>query len=146
MKLMKYYRIILLSIICLAAANGLVGQDEGHAVIVQDPAIDTLLQKHIEMNEKLLLNTDNFAIDGYRIQIFEESGNKSSTRAREVMAEFSTKYPDIPVYLSWQAPNFKVRVGDFGSRMEAEGFLNKIKRNYPIAWVIRDKIKYPHTN
>lgn len=144
--MMKYFRIILLSIICLVAANGLAGQDEGQVMIVQDPAIDTLLQKHIEMNEKLLLNTDNFAIDGFRIQIFEESGNKSSTRAREVMAEFSTKYPDVPVYLSWQAPNFKVRVGDFGSRMEAEGFLNKIKRSYPIAWVIRDKIKYPVVN
>jgi hypothetical protein len=143
---MRLFRIIAVSIICLAAWNGIQSQDEGHVVIVQDAAIDTLLRKHFEMNEALLLNTDNYAIDGYRIQIFEESGNKSSTRAREVMAEFSTRYPDVPVYLSWQAPNFKVRVGDFGTRMEAEGFLNKIKRSYPIAWVIRDKIKYPVIN
>ena len=143
---MSFIRFLLISMICMVAAHGVVAQDEGYVVIIQDPAIDTILQKHIEMNETLLLNTDNFAIDGYRIQIFEESGNKSSTRAREVMAEFSTKYPDIPVYLSWQAPNFKVRVGDFGTRMEAEGFLNKIKRSYPIAWVIRDKIKYPVIN
>jgi hypothetical protein len=101
---------------------------------------------NLEMNEALLLNTDNFAIDGYRIQIFEESGNKSSTRAREVMSEFSYKYPDMPTYLTWQAPNFKVRVGDFRTRMEAEGFLKKIKKNYPIAWVIRDKIKFPSIN
>lgn len=118
----------------------------GNVVIIQDSGIDTILQRHVQMNEALLLNTDNYAIDGYRIQIFEESGNKSSTRAREVMAEFSVKYPDIPVYLTWQAPNFKVRVGDFGTRMSAEGFLNKIKRNYPIAWVIKDKIKYPVIN
>jgi len=143
---MRFFRIIAILIICLAAAPAALAQDEGSVVIIQDPAVDTLLQKHLEMNETLLLNTDNFAIDGFRIQIFEESGNKSSTRAREVMAEFSTKYPDIPVYLSWQAPNFKVRVGDFESRMEAEGFLNKIKRSYPIAWVIRDKIKYPVIN
>ncbi|MEE4257357.1 MAG: SPOR domain-containing protein [Bacteroidales bacterium] len=143
---MRFFRIIAILAICLAAAPAALAQDEGSVVIIQDPAVDTLLQKHLEMNETLLLNTDNFAIDGFRIQIFEESGNKSSTRAREVMAEFSTKYPDIPVYLSWQAPNFKVRVGDFESRMEAEGFLNKIKRSYPIAWVIRDKIKYPVIN
>lgn len=124
----------------------LMAQSGGNGMIVQDPAIDTLLQKHIELNEALLLNTDNYAIDGYRIQIFEESGNKSSTLAREVMAEFSVKYPDVAVYLTWQAPNFKVRVGDFGTRMEAEGFLNKIKRSYPIAWVIRDKIKFPVVN
>lgn len=120
--------------------------ENGQVVIVQDPRIDTILNKHLEMNAALLLNTDNFAIDGYRIQIFEESGNKSSTRAREVMSEFSSQYPDIPTYLTWQAPNFKVRVGDFRTRMEAEGFLKEIKRNYPIAWVIRDKIKFPTIN
>ncbi|MCK4568709.1 MAG: hypothetical protein KAT76_00380, partial [Bacteroidales bacterium] len=76
----------------------------GYVIIVQDPRIDTILNKHLEMNKALLLNTDNFAIDGYRIQIFEESGNKSSTRAREVMSEFSSKYTDMPIYLTWQAP------------------------------------------
>lgn len=132
---------------CLFA--GLIhGQQDtpGHVVIVQDPAIDTILQRHLELNEKLLLNADNHAIDGYRIQIFEESGNRSSTRAREVMAGFSEKYPEVPVYLTWQAPNYKVRVGDFGTRMQAEGFLAKIRRDYPIAWVIRDKIKFPIIN
>jgi len=142
---MRSFRIIFIMMASLTTLN-LAGQDEGHVELIQDPAIDTLLQKHVEMNEALLLNTDNYAIDGYRIQIFEESGNKSSTRAREVMAEFSTKYPKIPVYLTWQAPNFKVRVGDFETRMEAEGFLNKLKRSYPIAWVISDKIKYPVIN
>ncbi len=140
------YPLIILTIVSGMIGGGLMGQADGHVVIIQDPGIDTILQKHVEMNEALLLNTDNYAIDGYRIQIFEESGNKSSTQAREVMAEFSTKYPDIPVYLTWQAPNFKVRVGDFDTRMKAEGFLNKIKRSYPIAWVIRDKIKYPVIN
>ncbi|MCK5766692.1 MAG: SPOR domain-containing protein [Bacteroidales bacterium] len=144
---MKYHWIILTILGCMIGGSLLSQPDGGgNVVIIQDPGIDTILQKHVQMNEALLLNTDNYAIDGYRIQIFEESGNKSSTRAREVMAEFSVKYPDIPVYLTWQAPNFKVRVGDFGTRMSAEGFLNKIKRNYPIAWVIRDKIKYPVIN
>lgn len=121
-------------------------QDEGSVVIIQDSKIDTLLMKHLELNEALLLNADNYAIDGYRIQIFEELGNNSSTRARQVMSGFTENYPDIPVYLTWQAPYFKVRVGDFSTRMEAEGFLNEIKKDYPIAWVIRDKIKYPIIN
>ena len=132
---------------CMIAAETTAQADRwGEYIVIQDPYIDTILQKHVEMNEALLLNTDNYAINGYRIQIFEESGNKSSTRAREVMADFSVKYPDVPVYLTWQAPNFKVRVGDFDTRMKAEGFLNKIKKSYPIAWVIRDKIKYPIIN
>jgi hypothetical protein len=144
---MKYLWVIAILFTC-AAGNILMGQHagDGHVVIIQDARIDTILEKHMEMNEALLLNADNYAIDGYRVQIFQESGNRSSTHAREVMAGFSMKYPDVPVYLTWQAPNFKVRAGDFETRMEAEGFLNKIKRNYPIAWVIRDKIKYPVIN
>ena len=144
---MKYIGIILAFFICLLDTD-MYGQSDGNGsvVIVQDASIDTILMKHQEMNKALLQDEDNYAIDGYRIQIFEESGNKSSTQAREVMAEFTEKYSDIPVYLTWKAPNFKVRVGDFGTRMEAEGFLNKIKRDYPIAWVIKDKIKFPISN
>lgn len=143
---MRYREVILSFLFSLILIGGIAQSQESNVVIVQDQAIDTILSKHIEMNETLLQNEDNYAIDGFRIQIFEESGNKSSTQAREVMAEFSEKFTDIPVYLTWQAPNFKVRVGDFHSRMQAEGFLKKIQRDYPIAWVIRDKIKYPINN
>lgn len=144
---MKNRGIIMSIIVCLAVL-GTYGQTggDGNVVIVQDESIDTILMKHVEMNKKLLEDPDNYAIDGFRIQIFEESGNRSSTQAREVMDEFSEKYPQIPVYLTWQAPNFKVRVGDFSTRMQAEGYLKKIKRDYPIAWVIKDKIKFPISN
>jgi hypothetical protein len=144
---MKYLGIVIIVLSCFTGQY-VFGQADGNGsvVVVQDARIDTIVMKHVEMNEALLLDADNYAIDGFRIQIFEESGNKSSTHAREVMAEFSLKYSDVPVYLTWQAPNFKVRVGDYGTRMEAEGFLNKVKRDYPIAWVIRDKIKFPINN
>lgn len=132
--------------LCIVVVSIHAQQAHNNVEIIQDPSIDTILSKHVEINEALLEGEDNYAIDGFRVQIFEESGNKSSTHAREAMAEFSEKYPDIPVYLTWQAPNFKVRVGDFSSRMQAEGFLKKIQRDYPIAWVIRDKIKYPIIN
>lgn len=140
-------KVILLFVFC-CLGNIVFSQamNDGEIMIVQDPRIDTIVAMHIEMNEKLLLGTDNYAIAGYRIQIFEESGNKSSSRARQAMSDFTTNYPDIPIYLTWQAPNFKVRVGDFLTRMDAEGFLNKIQKDYPIAWVIKDKIKYPIIN
>lgn len=143
---MRYKEIVAIITIYISAFSIYAQGGGDNITIIQDPSIDTILARHIEINEALLRNNDNYALDGFRIQIFEESGNRSSTHARQVMAEFSEKYPDIPVYLTWQAPNFKVRVGDFSTRMQAEGFLNKIKRDYPIAWVIRDKIKFPLHN
>lgn len=126
----------------------LTAQDaqEGYVNIVQDSRVDMLVEKHIEMNEFLLKNPDHNGVEGYRVQIFFESGNKSSTAAREIMEEFEEKYTEIPSYLTWKAPNFRVRVGDFRTRMEAEGFLQKIINVYPNAWVIKDKINFPRLN
>ena len=143
---MKFKWILVVTLWVLSALHTYAQSSDGEVTIVQDPVIDTLLIRHVEMNKALLEDEDNHGINGFRIQIFEESGNKSSTHAREVMAAFSEKYPEIPAYLTWQAPNFKVRVGDFATRMQAEGLLQKIKKDYPIAWVIKDKIKFPIIN
>ena len=56
---MKHLLMIAL-IIAGMAGGALMAQTDGSTMIIQDPAIDTILQKHIEMNEALLLNTDNY--------------------------------------------------------------------------------------
>ena len=101
---------------------------KGSAEYIQDPRIDNLLNLHKSLNEYLLCDDDNYQIKGYRVQIFFDSGNNSSTRAREVKEEFILKFQDVPAYISWKSPNFRVRVGDFRTRLEADGFLNKILR------------------
>ncbi|MBE9491698.1 MAG: SPOR domain-containing protein [Bacteroidetes bacterium] len=126
----------------------LVAQEENHGyvAIYQDSRINSLIEKHIFINEHFLLNKENHAIEGYRLQIFFESGNNSSTQARQIKEEFEKKYKSVPAYITWKAPNFRVRVGDFRTRMEAEGFLQKIIQNYPNAWIIKDEINFPNLN
>jgi hypothetical protein len=135
-------RSLTITIYCLILSFLATGQEE-QLNIIQDSRIDELLLTHKQMNELLLSNPDHSGIDGYRVQIFFESGNKSSDAAREIMEEFEEKYPDYRAYLTWKAPNFRVRVGDFRSRMEAEGFLQRLLKDYPNAWVIKDKINFP---
>jgi hypothetical protein len=136
---------LILTICSLALTILATGQDE-QLSIIQDSRIDDLLRTHKQMNELLLSNPDHSGIDGYRVQIFFESGNKSSDAARDIMEEFEENYPEYRAYLTWKAPNFRVRVGDFRSRMQAEGFLQKLLKDYPNAWVIRDKINFPSLN
>ncbi len=57
---------------------------KGRVEYIQDPRIDTLLNLHKNLNEYLLCDDDNYQIKGYRVQIFFDSGNNSSTRARGV--------------------------------------------------------------
>jgi hypothetical protein len=120
--------------------------NEGKIAVIQDPLVDTLLQQYETLRLKIMENPDNKAIPGYRIQIFFDSGINSSDRAKQSRDEFLFLYPDIPAYVSWKAPNYRVRVGDYRSRLEAEYQLQSILIGYPNAWVIKDEINFPILN
>ena len=121
-------------------------QHEGTMTIVQDPLVDSALQQYEMLRLKILENPENKAIPGYRIQIFFDSGLNSSDRAKLAKDDFILKYPEIPAYVSWKAPNYRVRVGDFKTRLEAEKILQQIIIDYPNAWVSKDDINFPFIN
>lgn len=127
----------LLIVTLLFPSFGLVAQNQDNVKIYQDSRIDTLVSKHTSINE----NDPN--IDGWRIQVFFEAGNNSKRLSYEAKSEFVRIYPDVPVYVIFQEPYYKVRIGDYRSRMEAEKFLNEIFKDYPNAFVVSDKINYP---
>lgn len=104
--------------------------------IIQDSRIISLVEKHKYLNEKQ-------KITGWRVQIFFESGNNSKSRAYSKKGVFMAMYPDMGVYLMFQSPYYKVRVGDFRTRMDAEGFKQKIMGEFPDAFVVKDEINFP---
>ena len=50
-------------------------------------------------------------------------------------------YPDIAVYQSYSRPTFKVRVGDYLTRSEAEIFGQRLKSQFPGAFVVNELIQ-----
>jgi hypothetical protein len=112
-------------------------KEKGHIQIIQDDRVDLLVSKHIQLNQ----NRKN--MEGYRIQIFFDSGNNSKTKAQSIYEGFRAKYPDIGAYLSFKSPNYKVRIGDFRTQLDAQRFLNEIIDEYPNAWIIADMINLP---
>jgi len=119
---------------------------EGRVIVIQDDLVDSVLQDYAQLRLRIMENPDNKAIPGYRIQIFFDSGLNSSDRAKQAMDEFLLKFPEIPAYVSWKAPNYRVRIGDFKNRLEAERTLQLIIIDYPNAWVIKDEINFPIMN
>jgi hypothetical protein len=134
---------LIIGIVILATGVYAQGQRQGYLEVRQDPALDSLLMSYEMLRAQVELNTDNKGIPGYRIQIFFDSGINSGERARKAMEGFELLFPDIPGYITWKAPNYRVRVGDFRSRLEAEKALAEIEDEYPNAWVIKDEINYP---
>ncbi len=76
---------------------------------------------------------------GYRVQIF--FGNREE--ALKLKAEFGEKYPDITSYISYLAPNFRLRVGDFRTRLEGERLKQKMTIDYPGCYLVKDRIELP---
>ena len=113
------------------------GTGKGEITLVQDEKVDLLVSKHVRINQ------NKEGIDGFRIQIFFDSGNNSKTKAQSIHEGFKAKYPEVRAYLSFKSPNYKVRVGDFRTRLDAQRFLNEIIDQYPNAWIIADIINLP---
>jgi hypothetical protein len=130
-------------LIFLQMAASAQNYDNGRVVVIQDQLVNTVLQEYEALRLRIMENPDNKAIPGYRIQIFFDSGINSSDRAKQARDEFLFLFPDIPAYVSWKAPNYRVRVGDFRNRLEAEKMLQSIIIGYPNAWVIKDEINFP---
>ena len=105
--------------------------------IIQDSRIQNLVDVH------KALNSQDSSIWGYRVQIFFESGNFSKDLALKTANEFQMKYPDVPYYMSFKEPYYRIRVGEFRTIIEAKGFLQQILSNYPSAFEVKDKIYYP---
>jgi len=114
-----------------------VSPGAGTVVIIQDSRIDTVVRRHIEYN------LSHKGIDGYRIQIFYDAGNNSHLRATKVAEEYQLLYPGDTAYVLFHEPNYKVRIGDFRTRLDAEGVLQDVISDYPNAFVIQDRINFP---
>jgi len=108
-----------------------------HLIIIQDPAIDTLVSRHI------LMNASKDGVDGWRIQIYRGGHRTANEDSNKVRARFMEEYPDIPTYRTFDRPNwFKVKVGDFRTREEAARVFFEIVGKYPDAYLIRDVIAF----
>lgn len=116
---------ILLSIFLLYGGHILA--QEGKVKIDRNPDIDVLLilKKEIEANSSQ-----------YKIQIFSGS---SRSDAEETKKDFDKIHKDIKSSIEYETPNYKIWVGGFKNRLEADRILLKIKKDYPNAFIFKPK-------
>lgn len=67
----------------------------------------------------------------WRVRIYIGSGKNARTTAQSTRNTFVAKYPEISADIDYPSPYFKVLVGNFRTRIEAESFKRKLCREYP---------------
>lgn len=109
----------------------------GTLVVKQDKRLTLLLDLHKTKS------MEKQGFEGFRIQIYSESSIDSGIdKAEEFQREFKERFPDLRVYLKYFDPDFKIRVGNFRSKIECEKTLKRVKLYYPSCYTVRTFIAF----
>lgn len=129
---------ILLILLLLSGSSPLLAQfdtthGKGRLTVVAEPGIERLQRAYEAKNES------EFSMIGYRVQIY--NGRKTETLKKR--SEFLTRFPTMQPYTLYDAPEYKLQVGDFRTRLEAERFLKEVVREFGSGFVVKTEIQPP---
>lgn len=97
----------------------------GNVNIQQNELLPQLLELKSQMTK------DGKLGDRYKIQLYYGDNNSAS----EVIKEFRSKYTTWPSEIKYETPNYKVWIGNFRNRREADKVLLEIKDDFPAAFI-----------
>lgn len=130
-------RFILLMIVSVFAL-GSYGQDTGSVVVHKDPRLDLLINKQIEINE---ITTRNSRRSGPGFRLLVISSNNRNT-VIDAKTKIYRQFPELKAYMMYQAPFFRLKVGNFRDREEAETYLAEIQELFDSkVYVVPDTIE-----
>ncbi len=122
---------ILITAFCLLGSANLTAQSEGTIHIQSSENIKNIIAKKRAHNKNVI------KIKGYKIQLFY--GNEQ--RAYKVRDKFSEAFPDIKTEIRFFSPEWKVWVGSYKTKLEADFALKEIKEASFNAFVFATEIK-----
>lgn len=100
---------------------------EGIVNVTQDSKFEQLL------NEKRKVNSSITVTDRYKIQIF----NGDNENSKKQLVAFKKEFNNIDCTIVFSTPLYKVWVGNFKSRIEAERNLIEIKKKFPKSFLVK---------
>ena len=134
---------ILSFVICSSFSIAQTGTEFSRGVVIvnQDPRFAELSEKQAEINKRASKYAGSGVRRGYRIQVVN---TQNRDEANAVKAEMLRRFPDQKAYMMYQAPNFRVRIGNFLTQSEASTLRKMIAAIYPQRgiYVISDMIEY----
>lgn len=131
-------KILTLLVLLAFAQKAMANKDT--IIVRKDPRLDILTAKQAFINKRSSMMTSNGLYRGYRVQVLS---TQSRGEAFKMKTNLLTKFPDLKSYLLFQSPNFKVRIGNFIKRDEAEKLRKELQKLIPNnVYVVEDAVEY----
>ncbi len=96
----------------------------GNLTIVMDTRLEQLAKKEAEINEAIA-NGPKFA-KGYRLMVLNTTDR---TEAMSLRSKLLQLFPEQKIYMTFQPPHIKVKLGNFLEKNEAEEYIKEINQN-----------------
>jgi hypothetical protein len=129
---MKTYLFFLFILLILTGYSQNTKENSG-VVIIKDKKIDDLIKNKS--------NIRRISTAGYRVQIYFST---DKDKVQDLRMKFIKQYPKMETYITFDAPNYILRVGDFTEKNDAERFKKEIFREYPENFILKTAINVPN--
>ena len=127
MKRMFFILALIISTVKINAQGSLIKDTtlvNGNLTIVMDSRLELLAKKEAEINEALA-NGPKFA-KGYRLMVLNTTNR---TEAMSLRAKLLQLFPEQKIYMTFQPPHIKVKLGNFLEKNEAEEYIKEVNQN-----------------
>jgi len=110
-----------------------------NAVVVhKDPRLDLLMEKQAQINEATSRDARRTG-KGYRLMIISTNNRDEAIAAK---TRVYTNFPELKAYLWHQSPYYKVKVGNFKERKDAEAYQQKLSAYFPRVLIMNDIVEF----
>ena len=117
-------------------SNGQDVVDSNSITVRKDPRIDLLVKKQAQINEETTRDSRKTG-KGFRLLVINTTKRDDAIAAK---AKVYTNFPELKAYLLYQSPYYKLKVGNFKDRKEAEEYQKKMKYYFPSGVFIMNDI------
>ena len=123
-------KVLILTVLLLVQAWAQGQGKEGVVRVESSARIKELVAQKTEYGK------EKNSYPGYKIQIYYGSEKE----CYEIQDEFRALFPEIPTSIVFSTPQWKLQVGEFRTRLEADRSIAGIKEEYPAAIVLATNI------
>ena len=117
----------------LAAQTDTTLSENGDITSINEKGIDALVHKY-----ENILKAKN-GVEGWRVQLMFKAKQEE---IKQLKIDFIKLYPEIPAYLEYDAPYYRVRVGNCRTKLEAIKIKHQISKNFPGAYPVPEIINF----
>ncbi|MFM9944167.1 MAG: SPOR domain-containing protein [Bacteroidia bacterium] len=129
------------SLIVLVSLYFIPAFSQGKLEIVADSMLYEVVKIRYERKKAAEAKPDTLQVAGYRVQVFFSNEKKKAEAMRDKVIKLYPEYAK-EVYLPYQSPNYKVRVGNFIKEADAKALEKLLSKNFENVFIVRDKVRY----